>query len=362
MISVVNLMRYSNKLKWSAIVAGHFLFMAWLQGCKRQVKEAPSVFIEGEAMGTTYHIKWLGEGNGSYLKQSIDSLLLVFNGALSTYDTGSLISRFNRNELDFVELQKSTDPVLKDQLGFFNKVCYRSFDIFAASNGAFDPGAAPLFTAWGFAENKVNKIPTAAFVDSCRDFATYGKLNLVNGIPVKQDKRLSVNYNAIAKGYGVDVVSDFLEDAGISDYMVEIGGEVRCKGKNALNQAWTIGVNVPKEEASTEEAQAFLSLQNRSIATSGNYRNFYIEKGVKYSHTIDPRSGFPARNELLSATILAPDCMTADAWATACMVLGKDKCLDLIAKDSTLDAFLLFNKDGKISSAYTPGAEKLLKK
>jgi thiamine biosynthesis lipoprotein len=98
------------------------------------------------------------------------------------------------------------------------------------------------------------------------------------------------------------------------------------------------------------------------MATSGNYRNFYIEKGVKYSHTIDPRNGFPARNELLSATILAPDCMTADAWATACMVLGKDKCLDLIAKDSTLDAFLLFNKDGKISSAYTPGAEKLLKK
>lgn len=355
-------MRLPQILKWSAVLAGHFLLIAAMTGCQPKEQAAPSGSIEGAAMGTTYHIKWLGNQEQVAVQKSIDSLLTIFNGALSTYDSSSLISRFNRNTIDFTALNGRNDAVILDQIKFFNKVCYRSFDIFVASGGAFDPGAAPLFTAWGFAENKVSRIPSAAFIDSCREFASYKFLNLVDGVPRKQDLRLSVNYNAIAKGYGVDLVAEYLEENGIGDYMVEIGGEVRCKGKNPQSETWIIGVNVPKENASTEEAQAFIELGNRSMATSGNYRNYYVENGVKYAHTIDPRTGFPARNELLSATILAPDCMTADAWATACMVLGKDKCLELITKDSTLDAFLLYNKNGKISSAYTPGAEKVLKR
>lgn len=347
-------------IKWPAILVGHFLFLIILNGCREQKKDAPSVQIEGKAMGTTYHIKWLGEGDGMAMKHKIDSVLLNFNGALSTYDTASLISRFNRNELLFSELLESKDSRVIDQFGYFKKVCYRSFDIFAASGGAFDPGAAPYFSAWGFAENKVSKIPSAQYIDSCRSFASFGNLFLLNGLPAKKDLRLTLNYNAIAPGFGVDVIADLLEDEGITDYMIEIGGEVRCKGKNPGQRYWTIGINVPKENAGAEDAQAYLSVINRGLATSGNYRNFYVENGVKYAHTIDPRTGFPAKNDLLSATILAPDCMTADAWATACMVLGKDKCLDLIQKDSTLDAFLLYNKDGKISSAFTPGVEKLL--
>lgn len=354
---------YKN-IKWSALTVGHFLLLLLVVSCNKNNKQSTAQVFKGDAMGTQYNIKIVAEGiNHNLMALAIDSILNAFNGAVSTYDTTSIISRFNKNTINLAEFKKTANLLQLSQFNQFLKVCYRSFDVYAASGGAFDPGAGPIFSAWGFAEQDIYKVPTQQYLDSCLTFAKYSQLELINGIPNKKDKRLALNFNAIAKGYGVDIIADFLEDEGIENYMVEIGGEVRCKGKNPSHENWTIGINVPSSTSKPDDAQALLHVNNRSLATSGNYRQFFEEGGKKYAHTIDPRTGYPAKNELLSASIFANDCMTADAYATACMVLGKDKCLDLINKDSTLDAFLLYaDKDGKVATEFTKSVAHLIAK
>jgi FAD:protein FMN transferase len=353
-----------KNIKWSAFTVGHFLLLSVLVACNRNPKVAESLALTGDAMGTNYHIKVVTDQfELVQLQSSVDSILNLFNGAVSTYDTNSIISRFNANTIHFDSFKSKANNQELTQLEQFLKVCYRSFDVYTASGGAFDPGAGPIYQTWGFAEQKIFKVPTQAYIDSCLVFAKYNQLELLDGIPVKKDPRLALNFNAIAKGYGVDVIADYLEELGIENYMVEIGGEVRCKGKNSKNEFWSIGINVPSSSAKPEDAQAVLQIKNRSLATSGNYRQYFEENGKKYAHTIDPRTGYPAKNELLSASILANDCMTADAYATACMVLGKDKCLDLIKQDTTLDVFLLFNDEkGEVQSVYSHRIAELLLK
>lgn len=353
-----------KNIKWSAFTVGHFLLLSVLIACNRNPQTTEALTLTGDAMGTKYHIKVVTDQFELIpLQSSVDSILLLFNGAVSTYDTNSIISKFNRNTIHFDSFKSKANSQELSQLEQLLKVCYRSFDVYAASGGAFDPGAGPIYKAWGFAEQKMFKVPTQTYIDSCLVFAKYNQLELLDGIPVKKDPRLALNFNAIAKGFGVDVIANYLEELGIDNYMVEIGGEVRCKGKNNNNEFWTIGINVPSSTAKPDDAQAVLQIKNRSLATSGNYRQYFEEKGKKYAHTIDPRTGYPAKNELLSASVLANDCMTADAYATACMVLGKVKCLELIQKDTTLDVFLLFNDDkGGIQSAYSTRVADLLPK
>lgn len=353
-----------KNIKWSAFTVGHFLLLSILISCNRNPKDMETIALSGEAMGTQYHIKAIAnQFEIVELQTAIDSILNQFNGAVSTYDSNSIVSKFNKNEIQFDTFKSKANTKELTQLEQFLKVCYRSFDIYTASGGAFDPGAGPIYKAWGFAEQKIFKVPTQAYLDSCLVFAQYNQLELLDGMPVKKDKRLALNFNAIAKGFGVDVVAIYLEELGIENYMVEIGGEVRCKGKNSKNDYWTIGINVPSVIAKPDDAQELLQVKNRSLATSGNYRQYFEDNGKRYAHTIDPRNGYPAKNELLSASVLANDCMTADAYATACMVLGKEKCLVLIQKDTTLDVFLLYaDENGGIQSAYTPRVLNLFPK
>jgi len=265
--------------------------------------------------------------------------------SLSVYNPQSIISKVNRNE-----------PVTVDSL--FTAVFLRSREITAATGGAFDISASPLFNAWGFGfKNKENI--TQAKIDSLRQFCGMQHVRLEMGRIIKNDPRVTLNANAIAKGFGVDVVACFLEQFGITNYLVEIGGEVRCKGINRKGAPWTVGIDKPVDGNifPGEDLQTKLHLTDRALATSGNYRKYYEEDGRKYAHTINPATGYPVEHNLLSATVLAADCMTADAFATAFMVLGLEGSKELLSRHPELDAYLIYEENGQLLGYATKGIE-----
>lgn len=290
--------------------------------------------ITGFVQGTTYRM--IFENNGKIspleLKSEIEKLLYDYDMSLSIYRDSSIVSKINRNE-----------DVVPD--AWFTRVFARSEEINRLTGGDFDVTVGPLVNAMGFGPDS-HKHFNEQMRDSLIELVGMEKVKMVNGKVKKNDPRISLDFNAIAKGYSVDVVSGFFDGKGIKSYLVEIGGEIRVKGsKNG--KMWKIGIDRPEDSnfVPGNHLQAVLSLKDRSLATSGNYRKFYVENGIKYSHTIDPKTGLPARNQLLSATILASDCITADGIATACMVKGKDKTIEFLGKHPELDAFLVFSDD-----------------
>ncbi len=213
------------------------------------------------------------------------------------------------------------------------------------TGGAFDVTVGPLVKAWGFGpDSKRNVSPEIR--DSLLQLVGMHRIDIRNGEVLKTDDRIQLDFNAIAQGYSVDVISWYFDGLKIRNYLVEIGGEVRVRGTRN-GEEWKIGIDRPDENnfMPGSDLQAIIRLRDRSLATSGNYRKFYVEDGVKYSHTIDPRTGLPARNTLLSATIVAGDCATADGIATACMVMGREKCLEFLQKHPEFDAFLVFSDE-----------------
>ncbi len=294
-------------------------------------KEKEYQFANGPVFGTSFHITY-EYVKGKNLDEDIIKVMREFNSSLSNYDPTSVISRFNEN-----------DPqVLADK--YFTQCFNRACQISMLTDGAFDLTVAPLVNAWGFGFAKEDSV-SAELIDSLLKFIGYEKVLLEDGRLIKDKPGIMLDASAIAKGLGVDVVSLYLESMGISNYLVEIGGELRCKGLNPKDSLWRVGVDKPLENMFERELQAILSLTNTSMATSGNYRQFYEKDGVKYSHTIDPHTGYPVRHSLLSATVLAEDCMTADAYATAFMVMGLDKAKRLVKADSTLDALFIYSDE-----------------
>ena len=212
------------------------------------------------------------------------------------------------------------------------------------TQGAFDVTVMPLVNAWGFGFKK-GEFPTDAQVDSLRKIVGFHHIELTKDSLVKKDDaRVMIDCGAIAKGYGVDRVAKVLRDHGVINYMVEIGGEVVTKGRNPEGHPWQIGISRPTAgaEVSSQPLQTVLSLENAALATSGNYRNFYEHNGKKYAHTIDPRTGRPVQHSLLSATVIAPDCATADAYATSFMVMGIEGAKQVLAKHKELKAYLIY--------------------
>lgn len=280
-------------------------------------------------MGTTYSIKIadrIGEDQLVILKEAIDQLLLGINQKMSTYIEGSELNVWNHSEKG-ISLSSETSFVIKQAL-----------EVAQATQGAFDPTVAPLVDLWGFGPRKRTGVPTPAQIESVLKNTGYQKIHFnAQNVLVKENKNLHLDLSAIAKGYGVDQVFELLKKRGLKNTMVEIGGEVRTSGWKSPGQAWRIGIEAPiKGERKVHRA---LSLTNMSMATSGNYRNFFISEGKEYAHTIDPKSGKPILRETLSATVIAPTCAEADAWATAFMVLGK-RGLDLI-QDQKIGVLLL---------------------
>lgn len=290
---------------------------------------------DGVVFGTTYHITYKN-ADGAVLDGAIRNATAAVNSSLSMFAPGSTISKVNSGELTDV----SAD-------GLFLKVFRAGMAVSKATGGAFDMTVAPLVDLWGFGLKNRSEV-TQAQVDSAMRCVGYTLISEHDGRIGKQSACVRLDAGAIAKGFACDVVLDTLIAHGCTDACVEIGGEVAVTGVNPKGKPWRIGINKPVDDSLSvaSEVYAVATLEGRGMATSGNYRNYYEMDGRKYSHTIDPVSGRPVTHNLLSATVVAADCMTADAWATACMVLGLDSAKALVEANPALDAFLIYDSAG----------------
>ena len=314
-----------------------------------QSRKSEYLRISGFAQGTTYNITYENSQNEDYT-EDIDSLLKAFDQSLSIYDSTSIISRINDN-----------DPTVEAD-DWFITVFNKSAEVSAISGGAFDITVGPVVKAWGFGNAPIAK-HDAAYIDSLLQFVGMDKVKLEGRKVIKKYPGVKIDVNAIAQGYSVDVVSKFFDEKGIKNYLVEIGGEVRCKGTNAKNNLWHIGIDKPNDGNLTPggELQAIIELNNKSLTTAGNYRKFFVENGVKYGHTIDPKTGLPAKNTLLSATVVCEDAMTADAYDTAFMVLGLEKSIELLKKLPGIEVYFIYsNQQGEFEIYFSEGLKKMI--
>ncbi len=323
-------------------------FVAFLiQSC---TPKAEYTFLEGEIFGTYYHITYL-HPQGKDLQEGIAEVFADLNHSLSTYDPNSVISKVNKNE------ETELDP-------YFVTVFNKGEQISKITNGAFDMTVAPMVNVWGFGFKNKEQV-SAELIDSLKQLTGYQKIRLKNGAIVKDHPNTMLDASAIAKGFGVDAVAAYVRDQGCTNYMVEIGGEVVAHGTNPKGNAWSIGISKPDDEIffKDQQLQAIVGLTNQALATSGNYRNFYIEDGKKYAHTIDPKTGYPVQHSLLSTTVLADSCMTADAYATAFMVMGLEKSIEVARQVSEIEVYFIYaDEEGNYQSYISDGFKsKLLK-
>jgi len=299
-------------------------------GCKSYHQNQGSVF------GTYYNIQYQ---SFSDKQEEIEACLKAFDNSLSVYNDSSIISLINRNE------DVTTDA-------YFDRMFETAQYVSEVSDGAFDITVAPLVNAWGFGfRNKENV--TQALIDSILPLVDFKSISLVDHKVVKQNPRTMLDASALAKGYACDIIADMLTEKGCKNFLVDIGGEVVVKGHYSHSNPWTIGITKPIDDVTGthQELQDAIATTNVCMATSGNYRNYYIEDGVRRSHTIDPRTGYPVHHKLLSATVIAPSCILADALATACMVLGEYKAAVMISQIRfTAYYFIVSDEEGNVTT------------
>jgi thiamine biosynthesis lipoprotein len=323
------------------------LFALILLGCNK--KKSEYLKISGFAQGTTYHITYENSYHQDY-SADIDSILKAFDKSCSIYDSTSIISRINNN-----------NPTVEAD-DWFVDVFNKSVEVNTVSGGAFDITVGPVVNAWGFGNGPVLKHDTA-YIDSLLQYVGMEKVKLEGRKVIKKNPGVKLDVNALAQGYSTDVVCDFFNRKGIKNYVVEIGGEVRAKGTNVRDKFWHIGIDRPTDGnlSSGKDLQAIIEIDNKSLSTSGNYRAFFVENGKKYAHTIDPKTGFPARNTLLSATVVCDDCITADAYATTFMVLGVEKSKELLSKLPGIEVYFVYsNPQGEYEVFYSEGMKKMI--
>ena len=328
-------------------VALLLLLSIWI--ISKNNRPAPFHTDKGLIFGTMYQITYQ---HPTSLKSEIEAELKRIDGSLSPFNDTAIISRINRNE-----------TVVADSL--FTKVFRKSMQVSKETAGAFDITVAPLVNAWGFGFKK-GRFPDKQMVDSLLQFVGYEKVALQeNGEVTKSDPRLMLNCSAVAKGYAVDVVADLLQSKGINNLMVDIGGEVVVRGSNPQQKLWRIGINKPVEDslATNQELQTILELTDVGIATSGNYRNYYLHEGKKYAHTIDPRTGYPVQHTILSSTVVTADCMSADAYATAFMVMGLEEAKEFLKQHPELEVYFIYSQpDGSYGTFCSEGMNKYISK
>ena len=290
---------------------------------------------QGLVFGTRYNVTYLYNDD---LKPDIEKTLARVDNALSMFNPESTISRVNNYEVVLV-----SDPL-------FLKVFHRAMEISEWTNGAFDITVAPAVNAWGFGFKHAENIKQST-IDSLMEITGYWKIHELDGMIEKDDPRIMLDCSAIAKGFGSDMVADMLRSKGIDDFMVEIGGEIVVSGHNPKGKLWNIGISKPVDDSLSvnNELQTVIPVTDIAIATSGNYRNFYVKDGRKYAHTIDPHTCMPVSHSLLSATVFAQDCATADALATSMMVMGLDSARALCARHPEIRAYFIYEApDGTI--------------
>lgn len=314
----------------------------FLIGCKE--KELTFYKLTGPTMGTTYHIT-IQTDNPEAMQKAIDSILADFNYSMSAYIDSSTLKYFNRADSFFCYDPKK-DP-------YFEPIFNKSKEIFEKTNGAFDPSIAPLVNYYGFGykeKKKLEKLDTAE-VKRLLSLMVFDTLQLTkdesgNMCISKPYKDVMLDFNSLAPGYAVDVIAGFFNKKGLRNYMINLGGEITALGVNDKKEEWVIGINKPVEGAAESEIELPLLISNKSLATSGNYRNAYESKGQKFAHIINPFTGMSQPTDILSATVIADDCMTADAYATAFMVLGLEKSLELVQQLKGIDACFIYDNEG----------------
>ena len=313
-----------NKLQNILLIT---LTLALFSSCN--INQNAKVQISGEAQGTYYVVTYFAPDT-LVSKRQIDSLLTAFDLSASTWVPESIITKFNENRE--VKYDKYFTDILKQS----KRVC-------AETQGAFDITVGPLVNAWGFGFK--NKIPVDEhIVDSLLKLVDFGSIKLEGDRIIKSNPDIQIDYNAIAQGYSVDVLSGFLQSRGIDNHLIDIGGEVYAKGNKPNGKLWVVGIEKPAENA--EAARTLdnsLKIKNQAVATSGSYRKFYEEDGIKYSHTIDPKTGYPVRHSLLSATVVTDSTSLADAYATALMVMGPEAAKKFLGERPDIEAYLIYS-------------------
>ena len=342
-IVIVQLIKIQMKTKISFLSVSAVIFIMLFPSCKHNEKIYQH--DRGGIFHTSYSIKYA-------YKRSLESEILTelesFEQSLNPFRENSIISNINNNI-----------PVKPDSL--FMEVFSKATEVSRMTEGKFDITASPLIDAWGFGFRNMNSI-TPEIIDSLKQFVGYDKIKIDSeGNVIKTDSRVQLNASAIAKGYACDLVARLLDRYGIENYMVEIGGEVVTQGVNDKGACWRIGIDKPIDDATglQHELQTILSLCDKSLATSGNYRNYYVKEGKKYAHTIDPQTGYPSEQNLLGATVIAGDCMTADAYATAFMASGLERSKEIARKVPGLHYYFIYvNPDSTLDVAYSEGFEQ----
>lgn len=339
------------------LVLSAMILFTFIISCKEKNQEVVVSYdvLTGKAMGTTYTIKYKGKIDGA--AQQVDSLLAAFNRSLSTYDPESTISKINQSD------GKYCFAVSDDQ--FFEYSLTRAIELSEKSGGAFDPTVMPAVNYFGFGYEKKAKPETVSkqTIDSLKSLIGINKIKIyrnTKGDSVcieKKSKGVKIDLNASAPGHGVDEIAQFFEKKGVVDYMIEIGGEVRTAGVNAEGKPWTIGISRPESGAGVSDVVMPVSISNKALATSGNYRNFFEKGNIKLAHIIDPRSCSARPSDILSATLITDLCIDADALATTCMVLGLKEAKEFVEADTTIAAFFIYQepKADTLSFYFSPG-------
>ncbi|MFP8489929.1 FAD:protein FMN transferase [Gracilimonas sp. Q87] len=315
-----------------------------------QIQESKYIENSGRAQGSTYQIKYESP-EGKDFGDDIEAIFKRIDLSMSTYVPTSLVSTVNKGDT----------LVQVDTL--FMEVLNRSLEIAEETNGDFDPTIGPLVSLWGFGFEELRQDVSPQMVEQTLEKTGYQHIQ-VKEDSVKVPEGFQIDFNAIAQGYTVDYIAEYLESYEAVNYMVEVGGEVRARGVNQTDEIWRIGVDKPSEEIDAEgRFQFILELKDKALATSGNYRKFWVdeETGARYSHTIDPQTGYPAKNSLLSASIISDSAMDADAYATVCMVKGLEECREFLNAKDELEGYLIYDDGSSNWGTYvTEGFEEFV--
>ena len=330
-------------------LAGALSYYFWQKSEVRRESNVAYIHNQGDTQGTTYSITYQ-QPEGLDLQPKIEERLHEFDLSLSTYIPNSIISRINRNDT----------TVRTDEL--FETMFNEAHEVSKRTGGALDITVGPLVKAWGFAfgNKDHSKLPNVADFMS---YIGYEKVRIKDHKVIKDDPRIVIDANSIAQGYSSDVIAKLLENNGCKNYMVEIGGEIVCKGLNDKGNKWRIGIDkaIDDSTSTTEQLQTIISITDCAVTTAGGYRKFYIKDGKKYSHIINPHTGRPIDNNMLSVTVIAPKGIIADAYDTPFMVLGVDSCLKICKSIPGMECYIIYtDKNGKNQVIYSDGFKKYL--
>lgn len=327
------------------LIALSFILVG-LISCRNFTTPEP-VKLHGEAQGTYYAITYYDNEERNF-SEEIDSLLSYFDQVASEYEPNSMISKVNKNQ-----------PYELNDI--FLDIYKEGMEVSRKTDGKFDMTVMPLVNAWGFGFETRKKLDSAQ-VDSILQFVGYEKIRLQNRRLIKEKPEIRLDFNSIAQGYSVDWLANFLESKGIENYLVDVGGEVFARGNKPGGHPWKVGIEKPAQnKTDAREIKDVVALKDKALATSGSYRKYYEEDGVRYSHTINPETGYPVKHSLLSVSVLADETVTADAYATAFMVMGLEESKNFINKNPDLEAYFIYSdRDGKLKTHYTQGVREIL--